>query len=303
MREFKSEAEVEALWTKEQKKIVLFEGSVYDVSEYGANHPGGEHYISDNYGKNIDDQFEEAGHSKASRLIFRDLPLVGYIAGAGDAAKASRCAGFSGTVQESKFPIDLDKAILPQIHSMKNIDYDEYVNWINEPKHLINPVRDVIMFDTPLVEYFSKTPWYRVPVLYVTMTLWELYTSQVSVLMTIQLFLAGIFIWTWWEYVLHRFAFHAEDKWLPRTNQGIAFHFTFHGIHHAFPMDKYRLVFPIHASPPFFVLFAWVYAQLMPAEWVNPVLAGTAIGYLSYDMIHYFTHHFDYKCAHLQAMK
>jgi len=41
----------------------------------------------------------------------------------------------------------------------------------------------------------------------------------------------------------------------------------------------------------------------MPAEWVNPVLAGTAIGYLSYDMIHYFTHHFDFKCSHLIAMK
>jgi 4-hydroxysphinganine ceramide fatty acyl 2-hydroxylase len=186
---------------------------------------------------------------------------------------------------------------------MKNIDFHEYVKWTNEPKHLINPVRDVIMFDNPLIEYFTKTPWYRVVIMFTTFILWDTYNSQMSYLMTLQLFCAGAFMWTFWEYFFHRFMFHAEDKWLPRTNSGIAFHFTFHGIHHAFPMDKYRLVFPIHASPPFFVLFTWVYARLMPAEWVMPVLAGTSAGYLAYDMIHYFTHHFDFRCAHLISMK
>jgi 4-hydroxysphinganine ceramide fatty acyl 2-hydroxylase len=48
------------------------------------------------------------------------------------------------------------------------------------------------------------------------------------------------------EYFLHRFLFHSEDKWLPgsKGNFPIVAHFMFHGIHHAFPMDKLRLVFP-----------------------------------------------------------
>jgi hypothetical protein len=40
---------------------------------------------------------------------------------------------------------------------------EQYVQFINEPKHFINPVRDVIMFDTPFCEFFSRTPWYAIP--------------------------------------------------------------------------------------------------------------------------------------------
>lgn len=68
-------------------------------------------------------------------------------------------------------------------------------------------------------------------------------------------------------------------------------------------MDRYRLVFPIHASPSFYMMFELVYGLVMPASWIPAVCAGTAAGYISYDMIHYFTHHFDFKCGHIAMMK
>lgn len=112
MREFKNEREVEELWTEHNQKVVLFEGSVYDVTDYTNAHPGGASLISDNYGKNIDEAYEEANHSKAARLIFRDLPLVGYIAGAKDNQES---AVFAGTQQTSTFKLDLHKPVVMQI--------------------------------------------------------------------------------------------------------------------------------------------------------------------------------------------
>ena len=37
-------------------------------------HPGGADYIGNLLGKNIDDDFEEAEHTKFARKIFNDLP-------------------------------------------------------------------------------------------------------------------------------------------------------------------------------------------------------------------------------------
>jgi len=71
---------------------VIFEGKVYDVKEYMPNHPGGEEYLEKNLGKSIDEDFEEAEHTKAARKIFKDLPLLGIMKGsesAGDMKMAS----------------------------------------------------------------------------------------------------------------------------------------------------------------------------------------------------------------------
>lgn len=40
-------------------------------------HPGGADYISDNLGKNINEDFYEAEHTKFARKIFNDLPVRG----------------------------------------------------------------------------------------------------------------------------------------------------------------------------------------------------------------------------------
>ena len=50
----------------------------------------------------------------------------------------------------------------------------------------------------------------------------------------------GLFVWTFVEYALHRFAFHHEV----RSPFGRRLHFLAHGIHHLDPWDRLRLVFP-----------------------------------------------------------
>ena len=104
--------------------------------------------------------------------------------------------------------------------------------------------------------------------------------------------LAGIFVWTFAEYTLHRFVFHfrARRPWQERII------FLFHGIHHAQPQAKTRLVMPPVVSIPMALIFyglfyALVGLGLRAPQWVDPLFAGFMLGYLAYDLIHYATHH------------
>lgn len=106
-------------------------------------------------------------------------------------------------------------------------------------------------------------------------------------------FLLGVLIWTPAEYLLHRFVFHYR----PHTPTGEKIVFLFHGIHHAQPQDKTRLVMPPVVSIPlalvFYFLFRGVVGSMLRSPgWVDPMFAGFGVGYLAYDLIHYATHHF-----------
>ncbi len=101
------------------------------------------------------------------------------------------------------------------------------------------------MFDNWFMEGGSRTPWYVVPTFWTPVAVWYLYSSDVGLLFSALLVLYGLLYWTFMEYTMHRFIFHADDSWLPDTKLAMFTHFLLHGIHHAFPMDRYRLVFPI----------------------------------------------------------
>ncbi len=103
----------------------------------------------------------------------------------------------------------------------------------------------------------------------------------------------GVFFWTLAEYLLHRFVFHfpAKSEKMKRIT------FLFHGIHHAQPQIKTRLVMPPVVAIPlaliFYGLFYLVLAVLFQVpHWVSPVFSGFITGYLVYDLTHYATHHF-----------
>jgi sterol desaturase/sphingolipid hydroxylase (fatty acid hydroxylase superfamily) len=117
-------------------------------------------------------------------------------------------------------------------------------------------------------------------------------------------FLAGLFLWTLAEYTLHRFVFHFE----PKSEQGKRIVFLFHGIHHAQPQIKTRLVMPPVVSIPlalaFYGLFSLVLGLLfkMP-QWVGPTFSGFIVGYLAYDLTHYATHHFPMRSGAAKFLK
>lgn len=106
-------------------------------------------------------------------------------------------------------------------------------------------------------------------------------------------FLIGLFVWTLSEYLLHRFLFHFQPhgKMMERIN------YLFHGVHHHQPQCKTRLVMPPVVSIPlaalFYGLFTLVLGTFFNApEWIRPMVSGFTIGYLTYDLTHYATHHF-----------
>jgi len=65
------------------------------------------------------------------------------------------------------------------------------------------------------------------------------------------LFVVGLLVWTFLEYLLHRFLFHMTA----RTPEERFRSFMVHGYHHEFPNDKLRLV-----APP---LMSWPIAAVM----------------------------------------
>jgi 4-hydroxysphinganine ceramide fatty acyl 2-hydroxylase len=71
-------------------------------------------------------------------------------------------------------------------------------------------------------------------------------------------------------------------------------HFLVHGIHHAFPSDAYRLVFPpILGYPVLYVFFMIPLSKILSKEIYHSVMFGVSCMYLFYDLIHYYMHHAD----------
>jgi dihydroceramide fatty acyl 2-hydroxylase len=117
-------------------------------------------------------------------------------------------------------------------------------------------------------------------------------------------FFIGLFLWTLGEYTLHRFLFHYPAK----TEKAQRIFFLFHGVHHAQPQDKTRLVMPFPVSIPlalvFYGLFTLILGTLLKVpQWVNPLTAGFMTGYLLYDLTHYATHHFPMRSGYAKYLK
>jgi sterol desaturase/sphingolipid hydroxylase (fatty acid hydroxylase superfamily) len=117
-------------------------------------------------------------------------------------------------------------------------------------------------------------------------------------------FALGILLWTLIEYTLHRFIFHfpAHGKNMERII------FLFHGVHHAQPQCKTRLVMPPAVSIPLAFIFYGLYSMVFDVLaktpwWIYPVFAGSILGYLVYDMIHYATHHLPMRTGYAKFLK
>ena len=116
--------------------------------------------------------------------------------------------------------------------------------------------------------------------------------------------LLGLAAWTLVEYVMHRFVFHFR----PRTAWQERLSFLFHGVHHAQPMVKSRLVMPPALSIPlagfwYGVLYLVAGVLLGAQAWIGPVFAGLILGYMAYDLTHYATHHFKVRWAAFQYIR
>ncbi len=111
--------------------------------------------------------------------------------------------------------------------------------------------------------------------------------------------LPGLVVWTLAEYGLHRFVFHFPAK----SRVGKYLIFMFHGVHHAAPRDKTRLVMPPAGGVIVMVVLYQIFRLAVLEPWIEPFCAFFIIGYLLYDYTHYATHHFAMRTPLLHFLK
>ncbi len=175
------------------------------------------------------------------------------------------------------------------------------------PRYDTKPIR---LFKSDFLEFFSHVRpatvlvlWAPVALLFLAQTFWRA-SGYAAAAQAVPRIFAGWFIWTLVEYLLHRFFFHFH----PKTERFKRVFFLAHGVHHAQPLCRTRLVMPPVISIPlglaFFGVFHFAFdVVLLRPQWFSPVFAGFIIGYIVYDMMHYNLHHARVKNAYIMMCR
>lgn len=145
------------------------------------------------------------------------------------------------------------------------------------------------LFKNKYLEILTKTHPLIIWGFYIPVLAYVLYRAHVSVQlpqMTIALlFVAGMFYWTFFEYVAHRYVFH----WVSDNIKAQKVAYIMHGNHHEFPRDRQRLFMPLVPSIIISsVLFGIHYLILWKYTWA--FFPGFMFGYLLYASMHYAIH-------------
>ncbi|XP_063374361.1 fatty acid 2-hydroxylase [Cydia amplana] len=270
----------------------------YDIKKFLRDHPGGTNTLKNYKGKNILQAMEKFGHSVNAYHMLNDFKV--------ESEKDSNLSGVSENgriitkeedsrdkeeiayLEELEGRLDWSKPLLSQLDAIA----PDYEKWVNSAVY-----RHCRLFSSPLLEALTFTPWYLVPACWLPAILWlatHQYREHVAhdnseVLSILQFFwhlALGLFLWSIIEYSLHRWVFHLDPG---KNLTMIKIHFLIHGLHHKMPFDGLRQVFP---PVPALMLACIIY---QPVSWFlsYPLikLTGGLIGYLTYDMIHYYVHH------------
>lgn len=109
--------------------------------------------------------------------------------------------------------------------------------------------------------------------------------TSLTITNCIVLFASGLFFWTFFEYLMHRFVFHfMSEKPLAKK-----IHYALHGVHHENPRDEDRIFMPpVPGIIIISIVFVIFYSIL--DQYTFGFLAGWLSGYLAYSFIHYHVH-------------
>ncbi|MCC8407866.1 sterol desaturase family protein [Mucilaginibacter sp. UR6-1] len=166
-----------------------------------------------------------------------------------------------------------------------------------------NSPESVRMFKNDILESLSKVSFYVPIIIFLPViavcTYYSLFVDEQPFINFFGLFIGGLFVWTFIEYIMHRFVFH----FVPKSGWALRLHFIFHGVHHDYPSDAKRLVMPPSASIPLATGFYFLFKLIFPALYVNGLFSGFILGYLVYDISHYAIHHFNFKGSFWKKIK
>lgn len=145
------------------------------------------------------------------------------------------------------------------------------------------------LFESQYLEILTKTHPLVIWGLYIPVIGWMLYYcagkldfSTGRIMLT---FIGAMFFWTFFEYLMHRFAFHFVSG-NPKVQR---FVYVMHGNHHEYPRDRERLFMP---PVPSLILATIVFSlfYLIMGETAFAFFPGFLLGYLLYGSMHYAIH-------------
>lgn len=280
---------------------IILDDTKYDIRRFLRDHPGGIKTLEYYKGRSVLEAMAKFKHSSSAYHILSDFKMESKdtsISGISENGRLITKEEKNRNVEEIQFleeleaRLDWSKPILGQLHRIA----PHYNLWVNSAVY-----RKCRLFSNPILEGMTFTPWYLVPMFWVPAILY-LGTTQlmehvlciddsckgnsISILAYIWHVLCGICLWTIIEYTLHRWVFHLDPG---NSLTMIRIHFLIHGLHHKVPFDGLRQVFP---PIPALMLACAIYSPLsMLFDYPSIKLVGGLLGYLTYDMIHYYVHH------------
>ncbi|SCU78479.1 LAMI_0A04764g1_1 [Lachancea mirantina] len=315
-KDLKSHASRDDCW------VALYQRKIYNVTRFLDEHPGGSQLLLDYAGQDVTEIMKDSAsheHSNAAYEILDDEYLAGYLAtpeeeakllqkGSGHEMEVRLDTDYDSTVFVAEVPpeeklsiatdysrdykrhkfLDLNQPLLWQV-LFGSFSKEFYLDQVHRPRHY---GRGSAPLFGNFLEPLSKTAWYVIPICWVPVVLYHfrIGLQNLPAPFAVFLFALGMFVWTLIEYGLHRFLFHL-DAYLPENQVAYTMHFLLHGVHHYLPMDRYRLVMPptlflVLCTPFYKLVFA-----LLPYNWACAGFAGGLMGYVCYDLCHYFLHH------------
>ncbi len=150
------------------------------------------------------------------------------------------------------------------------------------------------IFKNKYLEYLTKTHPLVIWGLYIPILGFMLYYSAsrlgFGIASIVLIFFSGMFFWSLFEYLIHRFVFHfvAESK------RALRIVYVIHGNHHEYPRDKERLFMP---PVPSLLLASFVFTTMYFAGYLFGISSyafsffpGFILGYLIYGTMHYAIH-------------
>ncbi|KAJ9691269.1 hypothetical protein PVL29_013444 [Vitis rotundifolia] len=181
------------------------------------------------------------------------------------------------------FTVDLSKPLVFQVGHLG----EDYQEWVHQP---IVSKEGPRFFASDFWEALTRTKWWAIPLIWLPVVTWSISRSVwmgLELPRLVLMMVIGIFVWTLMEYSLHRFLFHIKTK----TYWGNTIHYLLHGCHHKHPMDGLRLVFP-PAGAAVICVPLWNLIQFLSTPTTAPALfGGGLLGYVMYDVTHYYLHH------------
>ena len=274
---------------------IVVDNIVYDLTDFVDSHPGGTDILLDYLGQDITKALQDPSLHKHTSAAYSMLEqyAIGRVNSANsispDSLSNSSFEGLNSFVSSKDQPLaDFEKPLVHQV-GMMGTDYFEWCH--TDPVFFKEPVP---LFGNAFLEITTHTPWHIVPCVWIPVSLILdalALKSGLSVAATLSTNLLGFLLWFVLEYNLHKYLFHFDTLGKMGFYVTNVLHFLLHGFHHKVPMDKDRLVVPVALFVLLSAPFVSIALTILPTAFAYSLIAGAFLGYVYYDMHHYWLHH------------